>query len=35
MEVKQLITPLCDDSEGILDESDDNQETADSWKISG
>lgn len=33
-EVKQLIVPLCNDSESIFEKSNDNEETADCWQIS-
>ena len=34
MEVKKLVIPLCNYSERIFKEGDNNQETANSWEIS-
>ena len=33
-EVGELIAPLGDDSKGIFEESDDNEESADGWHVS-
>jgi len=33
-QVDKLVAPLRDDSESIFEESDDNEESADSWEVS-
>lgn len=33
-EVEQLIMPLCNDSEGIFEEGNDDEEAADCWQVS-
>lgn len=33
VKVKELILPLCNYSQCILDKSDDNQESPDSWEV--
>lgn len=32
-QVEKLVAPLCDDSQTVLNESDDDQETANGWEI--
>lgn len=33
VEVCELVAPLCQDAQRILEESDNDQEAADSWKV--
>lgn len=35
MEVKELIVPLCDYSQSVLEEGYDDEETANRWEVSG
>jgi hypothetical protein len=34
MQIQQLVAPLCQDSQGILEERDDDQESANGWQVS-